>query len=231
MPNYFYVQDESGLGGNVSFGTRGGPAINIEISTDMETWTSYPEISSSTQIPLPAGGKLYMRGSNTKFSTGAINYHRYLQCNVNHSVGGDIAFLLEPTGNPTTVDYLCFGGLFGPTYIPNTNLVDARNLIISDKVHIGEGFRRMFYGCSNLVKGPKILINQALLTRELQEMFYGCTSLNELTCLATNVSANYCTTSWMQGTSAAGTFHKAASMTTWPRNNNGIPSGWTVVDY
>lgn len=230
VPNYFYVQDESGLGGNVWFGSRGGPSIDIEYSIDLENWISEPAISASTKLPLPIGGRLYIRGTNTRLSTGAINNHRFLQCDVSHSVGGNIAFLLEPTGNPTTVDYTCLSGLFGPTYIPNTNLVDAHDLIISESVHVGEAFRRMFYGCANLVKGPKIMIKQALLTREMQEMFYGCSSLNEVTCLTTNISASYATTSWMQGVGSTGTFYKAASMTSWPRNGNGIPSGWTVVD-
>ena len=230
VPNYFYVQDESGLGGNVWFGSRGGPSIDIEYSTDLENWTSEPAISPSTMLPLPIGGRLYIRGDNTRLATDYINGHRFLQCSVSHSVGGNVAFLLDTTGKPTAVDARCFAGFFGPTYIANTNLVDAHDLIIPESVHVVEAFRRMFYGCANLIKGPKIMIRQALLTREMQEMFYGCSSLNEVTCLTTNISASFATTSWMQGVGATGVFHKAAKMTSWPRNNNGIPSGWTVVD-
>lgn len=230
VPNYFYVQDESGLGGNVWFGSRGGPNIDIEYSTDLTTWTSEPAISGNTMIPLPAGGRLYIRGTNTRFATDYINGHRFLQCSVSHSVGGNIAFLLDPTGRPTTVDDRCLAGLFGPTYIANTNLVDAHNLIIPEAVHRAEAFRRMFFGCANLIRGPKINIKQDLLTRECQEMFQGCTSLNEVACLVTGISANFATSGWMNNVSATGTFYKNASMTTWPRNNNGIPSGWTVVD-
>jgi len=63
-----------------------------------------------------------------------------------------------------------------------------------------------------------------------QQMFYGCTSLTSIKCLATDVSASDCTSNWVDGVAASGTFTKAASMSSWSTGNNGIPSGWTVVD-
>jgi hypothetical protein len=62
-------------------------------------------------------------------------------------------------------------------------------------------------------------------------MFNGCTSLSSITCLATNISANYCLTYWVAGVSASGTFVKAASMTSWPTGDSGIPNNWIVQDY
>ncbi len=62
-------------------------------------------------------------------------------------------------------------------------------------------------------------------------MFLGCTNLNSVTCLATNISASSCTTDWLSGVAATGTFTKAASMTSWSSGASGIPSGWTVADY
>jgi len=62
-------------------------------------------------------------------------------------------------------------------------------------------------------------------------MFYGCTSLNNIKCLATDISASYCTIGWVTGVAATGTFTKAASMTNWTTGANGIPSGWTVQNY
>ena len=61
-------------------------------------------------------------------------------------------------------------------------------------------------------------------------MFYGCTSLNYIKCLATNTSAYYCTSDWVSGVAASGTFVKDAN-TTWTTGVNGAPSGWTVEDY
>jgi len=62
-------------------------------------------------------------------------------------------------------------------------------------------------------------------------MFDGCTKLSAVTCLATDISADECTTYWLDGVAATGTFTKAASMTDWPSGIHGIPDGWTRVPY
>ena len=51
--------------------------------------------------------------------------------------------------------------------------------------------------------------------------------------LATDISASDCLDSWVYGVSATGTFVKnpALSEETIGRGVNGIPEGWTVVDY
>ena len=60
-------------------------------------------------------------------------------------------------------------------------------------------------------------------------MFYGCTSLNSVTCLATDISATDCTKDWLSGVASSGTFTKAAGVD-WSGKTgfDGIPSGWTV---
>ena len=61
-------------------------------------------------------------------------------------------------------------------------------------------------------------------------MFYNCRNLNEVTCLATDISAKDCTTDWLFYTAAEGTFTKAKEMTKWGAGPSGIPTGWTVED-
>ena len=58
-------------------------------------------------------------------------------------------------------------------------------------------------------------------------MFAGCTSLNSVTCMATDISADGCTTAWLDGVAPTGTFTKASGVT-WYTGSSGIPSGWTV---
>ena len=60
------------------------------------------------------------------------------------------------------------------------------------------------------------------------QMFQGCTKLNYIKCLATNISASYCTYYWVNGVAFTGTFVKAARMTSWETGNSGIPTGWRV---
>lgn len=90
-------------------------------------------------------------------------------------------------------------------------------------------YQDMFGGCTNLTKAPDLPAT-TLTGWCYTGMFNDCTNLNSIKCLATDISASYCTTDWLEGTAATGTFTKAASMTSWPTGTSGIPDGWTVVD-
>jgi hypothetical protein len=90
-------------------------------------------------------------------------------------------------------------------------------------------YQYMFNGCTSLTTAPELPAT-TLVYGCYEYMFDGCTSLNSIKCLATNISAINCTSNWVNGVAANGTFTKAASMTSWTEGNNGIPSGWTVVD-
>lgn len=61
-------------------------------------------------------------------------------------------------------------------------------------------------------------------------MFKNCSSLNEITCMATDILASNCTTDWLSGVASTGTFHKNPEMLDWPLNSpSGIPEGWAVM--
>lgn len=92
-----------------------------------------------------------------------------------------------------------------------------------------ECYCRMFHGCTSLTTAPELPAT-TLAAGCYYFMFYNCTSLNSIKCLATDISASNCTSNWVNGVSSSGTFTKAASMTSWTRGYNGIPSFWTVVD-
>lgn len=91
-------------------------------------------------------------------------------------------------------------------------------------------YMRMFSQCSGLTVAP-VLSAATLVERCYYHMFNNCRSLSSLTCLATNISAYECTRDWVVNVSSSGTFKKASSMTSWTRDGDGIPSGWTVLDY
>ena len=88
----------------------------------------------------------------------------------------------------------------------------------------------MFVYCSSLTAAPSLPAT-TLTEGCYTNMFKECSSLSNITCLATDISADNCLTGWVGGVNASGTFTKAASMTSWPQGESGIPSGWTVVDY
>ena len=88
----------------------------------------------------------------------------------------------------------------------------------------------MFQGCTALTAAPELPAAK-LKYSSYGEMFNGCTNLNYIKCLATDISASYCTNNWVSGVAANGTFVKASSMTSWKTTGaSGIPSGWAVQD-
>ena len=87
----------------------------------------------------------------------------------------------------------------------------------------------MFSGCTYLTTAP-VLPATTLAPYCYQSMFYGCTSLNHITCLATDISAWGCTDYWVYDVSSTGTFVKHPDMNNWTTGYSGIPSGWIVKD-
>ena len=90
-------------------------------------------------------------------------------------------------------------------------------------------YQDMFYGCTSLTTAPELPAN-TLANYCYSEMFRRCTSLNNITMLATTITASNCLNYWVFGVPSTGTFTKAASMTSLPTGDSGIPSGWTVID-
>lgn len=87
----------------------------------------------------------------------------------------------------------------------------------------------MFENCSALATAPELPAT-ILAARCYEGMFKSCSSLNYIKCLATDISANTCTTNWVSGVASTGTFVKDPNMSGWTTGNNGIPSGWTIED-
>ena len=85
----------------------------------------------------------------------------------------------------------------------------------------------MFEGCTSLTTAPELSAT-TLTNNCYKAMFSGCTNLSYVKCLATNISATDCTTNWLNGVSATGTFVKDPGMSSWTAGASGIPSGWTI---
>ena len=88
-------------------------------------------------------------------------------------------------------------------------------------------YRSMFIGCQFLATAPELPAT-TLMPSCYMYMFRNCKKLNSIICLATDISANSCTTNWVDNVASSGTFTKAASMTGWTTGANGIPDNWTV---
>jgi hypothetical protein len=92
-------------------------------------------------------------------------------------------------------------------------------------------YEEMFMNCTSLVDAPYLPANDAAEDC-YKKMFYGCSSLNHIICLLTNFNDyDNCTEEWVYGVASTGTFEKESGMDEWTTGQNGIPNGWTVIDY
>jgi len=126
----------------------------------------------------------------------------------------------------TTLPHYCYAYLFGRC----TNLRSVPSNLMAAATTLGtEVCDYMFQNCTSLTVAPDLPAT-TLSEGCYGNMFVGCSNLNSVKCLATDISATNCTSNWLSGVAASGTFTKAASMTSWATGVNGIPDGWTVVD-
>lgn len=197
--------------------------VNLWYSTD--GGTTFSKMDRLTPITLPnIGDKMYVYGSNVSLGQSNLNYVRFLIYDGDVSVSGDLTRLLNPNGLTALPDYA-----FVKTFSNNTHLADVSGLTIPVTTVGKSSLAGLFEGCSNITTSPTL---QATTLGEgcYENMFYGCTNLNRITCLATDISATNCTTNWVSGVAANGTFIKTCYMTSWTTGVSGIPSGWTVLD-
>ena len=119
----------------------------------------------------------------------------------------------------TTLAEGCYGGMFwGCTALTTAPELPATTLATSC-------YLAMFGYCTQLTTAPELKAT-TLVNDCYRNMFYYCSNLNSVTCLATDISAENCTASWLEGVAASGTF-TTPSTTVWSTGTNKIPSGWT----
>jgi hypothetical protein len=229
-----------------------GSSINYSLD-DGSTWVS---LASNTNSPtVNAGNKILWKlsgktassdnGVGTFSSTNRFN----VEGNIMSLVYGD-----DFLSSTVTSNYQ-----FRKLFYKCTTLESAENLVFPNTVLRKESCMYTFYGCSSLVLPPSAIYSNNTERMEIQacymmfknctsliksgtlyfntlgsmglmQMYNGCSSLSEITCLATNISANRCTENWVSGVAASGTFKKPSSMSSWTTGTSGIPSGWAVED-
>ena len=122
----------------------------------------------------------------------------------------------------TTLANYCYHSMFygctsmtsAPSLLPATTLAD-------------NCYQSMFQRCTSLTTAPT-LPAKTLASDCYWDMFAGCTSLNYIKCLATDISANGCLSTWVNGVAASGTFVKNSAATWNVTGANGVPTGWTI---
>ena len=248
IPNYFTVVavEDSNIKMN-----RGG----FSGSTDGGyTWFAM----NTSGTPLAAGEELMMVCANGP-NTGSTPYGvgGFSNSTGNFAVKGNIMSLRYGFNfeRKYSLDESCFRTMFQNC----TAITDAYDLEMPASAFTGGNQHcRMFEGCTNLKRGPKILpstaesgsylyeymfkgctsleespiimLKSAVNSGTLHATFSGCTSLSAITCYATNVSTAQCV-DFSQGVAPKGVFTKEEKVkTNWVRGKEGIPTTWCAKD-
>ena len=148
----------------------------------------------------------------------------YNEC-YSHMFDGCTSLTDAPDLPATSLTYYCYADMFaGCTSLTGVPKIDAIDLSSATGC-----CKEMFMDCTSITEAPELKVS-ILIENCYRSMFKGCTSLSSVTCLATDVSGEWCLYNWLDGVSATGTFVKHPNMSSWPSGHNGIPTGWTVVD-
>lgn len=139
----------------------------------------------------------------------------------NGMFSGCTSLTVAPNLPATRMADFCYGSMFANC----TSLTIAPSLPATTLA--GNCYYGMFYGCTSLTTAPELPAT-ILVDWCYDGMFAGCGKINYIKCLASDISASYCTRDWLRGVSSSGTFVKNSSMSGWTRGENGIPSGWTI---
>lgn len=188
-------------------------------------WTSIVSTSEGTPINLSTGDIVKFKGDGPA-NQSSRKQNSFRNGTIVFNVYGNIMSLIDSTGYTTATTLSNFS--FGELFYGQTGLISAEHLILpATTAYIC--YQNTFAGCTSLTKAPALPAT-ALATQSYDGMFINCSNLNYIKCLATDISADRCTNSWVSGVAASGTFIKDASMTGWTTGASGIPSGWTVQD-
>lgn len=203
---------------------------SIMYSMDGDTWTTITASNTAgTSFNVSAGDIVQFRGANNSYATSSVASVYFSGSTAVFNVYGNIMSLIYSTNYSTKTSFpistsynFCY--MFG-----GTNIKSAENLRLPATSLADSCYQDMFRK-STIETAPELPAN-ILAAGCYATMFADCTSLNNIRCLATNISATDCTSGWVTNVpGSVGTFVKHPNMSSWTRGVNGIPTGWTVED-
>lgn len=254
--DYLYYQISTAMTASdylIDYRINGGEWTTISIDYTGSSY-NYGVIGGKALQP---GTKVELRGVRTTYYGGNGNY-----CSIDgrsnegtFNVYGNINSLIvgDDFNNPEVTPQ--YGTFTFYNLFYSTPIVDASNLVLPAMKVEQNGYRRMFYYCTNLTKAPKLpatdvrengymemfynctslttapdLPAQTSYSQMYKQMFGYCTSLNSIRCLLAERNASNCTYNWVIGvpTTTDGKF-TAKTGSSWTRGNSGIPINWTIL--
>lgn len=241
--------------------------LTLEVLTDGSIVVNIPK--SGMQYSLNGGTKTIMTetttienlhvGDKVQFYGNGTNITSYYGTRIYDGTAqvkayGNIMSLVDED-NFTTATTLSSNNAFRFLFSGNTNLTDARSLLLPATTLTEYCYQEMFKNCTSLTAAPAlpattlanycyqqmflgctslttapVLPAPTLVSYCYANMFNGCTNLRSVTCHATSIGSYTNTYYWLNGVAATGTFTAANSTVRWSSSASGIPGGWTRVN-
>ena len=236
--------------GTISWKAFNNLTKTIEYSINNGVWTSITSTSEGATFSVETNDVVRFRGSNTTYATSNKDYSGFEGGTATFNIEGNIMSLLygDSFADNSTLpnEQYIFCSIFKKALV-----ISAENLILPALTLKDCCYRAMFSWCTTMEVAPalpattlasycyyymfeKCAITSApelpaptLVSNCYANMFTGCTSLNYIKCVAVNISASGCLSSWVNDVAAKGTFVKDVGAT-WTTGASGIPSGWSV---
>ena len=223
-------------GGNITWslytmnGTFGNAHSAIQYKKNNGEWTNMPRTLS-----VAAGDIIEFKGDNPTYGyydedeEDITSYDSFSEATTARFIlKGNIMSLIDSV-NFAAATTLVSGYTFAGMFAECTGLTTAESLELPATALTEGCYKYMFLHCASLTVAPE-LPAPVLARRCYVQMFDVCSSLAKVTCLATDITAIFCTQSWLVSVATSGVFVKNANMEDWGSGSNGIPSGWTVVN-
>ena len=172
----FYIEDISGSVNTLSIvkSADGNPTLDIEYSTDLNTWNLLGSTSlEPLTLTIPANSKVYLRCECNAWNQNKIS------CSGNHNVGGNILSLQYGSSFNAQTEAKNSQYAFKGFMTNNTHVVNASKLNLPATYKKGNGFENAFQGCTSLVSGP-YMPTTLLYGGDYQGMFDGCSALTKV---------------------------------------------------
>lgn len=204
--DYFYVENTHNGTNTISVKQtiKGSPdsslySKTLQYSKDKTNWSTITLSSTTYNINLNQGEKVYFRGNegvlNYYANDGAIQAITNISGTQTHTIGGNINTLVNYiTPNELTLTQ----GVFAELFQNNTTITSAENLTLppsSDDSIPNYGYYLMFSGCSALITPPSEIPATKQGHASCGKMFSDCIQLKTPPALKSTILGNYCFTS------------------------------------
>ena len=202
--------------------------INLQTSTDGNTWTPYNigDVITLTNV----GDKVYFKAveQNQSLASSPENYHRFDFIGEFEASGNVNSLLEEDENTARTMSLenrqLCYFYLFSGAALTTAPELPATTLAYGC-------YAFMFQGCTSLTRAP-VLPAYQLVDSCYAYMFQGCTSLNYVAAGFDNWLPNT-TDNWLNNVAATGTFVCPSTLIdNTPedqRNTSTVPESWNMT--